>query len=113
MGTGPALLESGTSVRGVAPGLMEVMLGTYSRISPGSSGSGPQGSCSLQDSLPSSLEMKSMPSRCSLQYELGHISQNDAASLPQTSHWCQGHSHRPGDKKEIHLGKLLKLIKLF
>lgn len=38
--------------------------GVYSLISPGSSGSGPQGSCSLQDSFPSSLEMKRSPSRC-------------------------------------------------
>lgn len=66
-----ALLDSGTRGRvtgtAIELGLMEVTLGTYSRISPGSSGSGPQGSCSLQDNLPSSLEMNSIPSRCSLQ----------------------------------------------
>lgn len=52
----------------------------YSRISPGSSGSGPHGSCSLQERRPSSLEMKSVPSRCWAQNELGHISQKEAAS---------------------------------
>lgn len=74
--------------------------GTYSRISPGSRGLGPQGSCSVQDRRPSSLEMKSIPSRCCLQKELGHISQKEAASFPHTSHWCQGHSHFPENKSE-------------
>ena len=49
------------------PEVSDLDWGVYSRISPGSSGSGPQGSCSLQHSLPSSLEMKSRPSRCWLQ----------------------------------------------
>lgn len=62
------------------------MGGTYSRISPGSRGLGPQGSCSVQLKRPSSLEMKSMPSRCCLQKDLGHISQKEAASLPHISH---------------------------
>lgn len=47
-----------------SPDVRELGSGVYSRISPGSRGSGPQGSCSLQDSFPSSLEMKSRPSRC-------------------------------------------------
>lgn len=47
-----------------SPEVRELGSGVYSRISPGSSGSGPQGSCSLQHSFPSSLEMKSRPSRC-------------------------------------------------
>ena len=50
-----------------SPEVRALCSGAYSLISPGSSGSGPQGSCSLQDSLPSSLEMKSRPSRCWLQ----------------------------------------------
>lgn len=46
-----------------SPEVRAVGSGVYSRISPASSGS-PQGSWALQDSLPSSLEMKSRPSRC-------------------------------------------------
>lgn len=70
-----ALLEVGFEQVGVlevaegmtampSPEVRELGSGVYSRISPGSSGSGPQGSCSLQDSFPSSLEIKSRPSRC-------------------------------------------------
>lgn len=76
--------------------------GTYSRISPGSRGLGPQGSCSVQDRRPSSLEIKSIPSRCCLQKELGHISQKEAASFPHMSHWCQGHSHFPENTEVKH-----------
>lgn len=48
-------------------GYVVMSSGGYSRISPGSRGSGPQGSCSLHDKRPSSLDIKSMPSRCSTQ----------------------------------------------
>ena len=106
----PLFSWTSEGVMGIVTGLMEAMLGMYSRISPGSSGSGPQGSCSLQDNLPSSFEIKSMPSRCSLQNELGHISQKEAASLPHMSHWCQGHSHRPGDEIRVRFSLITSLV---
>lgn len=72
--------------------------GIISLISPGSKGTGPHGSCSLQLSRPSSLEMKSAPSLWSVQKELGHSSQKETASFPHTSHWCHGHSHLPAGR---------------
>lgn len=77
--------------------------GAYSRISPGSRGLGPQGSCSVHDRRPSNLEMNSMPSLCCLQNDRGHISQKEAASLLHTSHWCQGHSHFPAAQEKAWL----------
>lgn len=81
--------------------------GIISLISPGSKGTGPHGSCSLQLSRPSSLEMKSAPSLWSVQKELGHSSQKETASFPHTSHWCHGHSHLPNNKTT---GKVIRNV---
>lgn len=71
------------------------------RFSPGWSG---------QNHCPLRLHSSRASSWCSLQKELGQKWQKEIEGLPQTSQWCQGHSHLPtggwGERTKYNLRKI-------
>jgi len=56
--------------------------------------------CSEQHNCPFKVEFSTVPSWCSLQKEFGQKWQKETEGLPQTSQWCQGHSHFPAIKSK-------------
>lgn len=56
--------------------------------------------CSEQHNCPFNVEFSTVLSWCSLQKEFGQKWQKETEGLPQTSQWCQGHSHFPAIKSK-------------